>query len=532
MRSLELDGPTVGIGLRRPHFEDVLKTTRRIDRLEFVPENFIGFGGRSVRVLEACRERWPLIAHGVTSNLGGVDPIVPEWVDTLRRFLDEVDAPCFSDHACFTAHRGIESLDLLPLPFTEASAEHLGERARALAERLERPLLLENVTFYAQMPGATMSEGAWLQRLVEVSGAKLLLDLNNVYVNARNHGWDLDEVWSGLPWAHVERVHLAGHGERDGVLLDSHAGPVSDPVLALYLRLVREHGPVETILEWDNAIPPLDEVLDEADRVREAATAALQEGRLARATPPADARPYELAHSGVPLSTYFETMGTFLTRQRDDLDAVLAAVGPSPSGRARVELYVSLVDNQAFAALENFFASTRRALEVHRKGAFREACRRGLAEGRCTGRHPSRLAPGFAAGVASWVDDPPPWLEELADLEYTVFRMHSEPRPRPEVRWYGHDVYAFSRGRGGKVPVERPQGLIFARTGPPGHHRGPGPDRFVAQDATPLRVAALGLATGELTLAEAEAMVGADEAAISSARVELLEVGVLDHLPA
>lgn len=260
--------PWIGVGLRRRHFSEVLKTDRRIDGLEFVPENFADFGGRAPAVLEACRERWPLRAHGVASNLGGRDPLNRSWSKRLKTCLDGLEAPCFSDHACFTADEGVSSLDLLPLPFTVASAEYLGSRAKAWAQHLERPLLLENITYYARMPGSQLREGAWLAHVLEVSGAGLLLDVNNLYVNARNHGEDPIRALDEMPLERVERIHLAGHAHRGDLLVDDHGGPVADAVMNLYEEVLRRCGPIETILEWDNRVPPLDILLDEADRIR------------------------------------------------------------------------------------------------------------------------------------------------------------------------------------------------------------------------------------------------------------------------
>ena len=268
-------------------------TERQVDGLEMIPENFADFGGLAPKALDACRERFPVRAHGVATNLGGLDPLDADWLRRLKRLLDHVKAPCFSDHACFTAHQRVQSHDLLPLPFTEASAEHLGRRTREVSDRLERPMLLENITYYARMPGSTLTEPEWLERVLEISGAELLLDLNNLYLNAKNHGVPADDgEWvdpdAGEPGApslvewlerfplhRVSRIHLAGFSPRGEVLLDTHGGPVEDPVLALYRQTLRRIGPVETIVEWDNHVPDIDVLLDEADRVRAAARAAL-----------------------------------------------------------------------------------------------------------------------------------------------------------------------------------------------------------------------------------------------------------------
>ena len=258
----------VGIGLRREHFDAVLRTNRRIDWLEIVAENFVGVGGRARYALDACVERWPIVPHGVALSLGGSDPLDDALVDGLARLCAAIDAPFFTEHACWSRLRGRPSHDLLPLPFTELAASNRAARSRALSDRLAVPIALENITYYATMPTSRLDEGAFLARALDEGNAGLLLDVNNVVVNAKNRGRDPVEQLLMLPLDRVRQIHVAGHSTRDGLVIDDHAGPVSDETMSLLATALSIVGPVPVLMEWDQRLPDLDVLLDEADRVR------------------------------------------------------------------------------------------------------------------------------------------------------------------------------------------------------------------------------------------------------------------------
>ncbi len=202
-------------------------------------------------------------------SVGGPDEFDPVWIDDLTELLDRVGAPFYTDHLCYSTIAGITSFDLLPLPFSEEAVEHCVNRVRALRDRLGRDVVLENITYYSTMPGAEMEEGAFVRAVIERADCGLLLDLNNVYVNARNHGRDPLEVLWALPVERTRQIHLAGFWPEEGRLIDDHGAPVDDAVWSLYRAAVARLGPVPTLIEWDNRIPPLGRVLEEADRARE-----------------------------------------------------------------------------------------------------------------------------------------------------------------------------------------------------------------------------------------------------------------------
>lgn len=271
--------PRVGVGLRRVHLEALLRTERRVDELEIIPENYVGFGGRARAQLDRVAERFPLSVHGVGLSLGGPDPLDRGFLAGARALLDAYDVPTFSEHACFSRFGDAHSLDLLPLPFTEEAARWLGRRTREASERLERPIALENVTYYATMPTSVLDEGTFLRVALEEANASLLLDVNNVFVNARNHGRDPLDVLHALPLERTARIHLADHREEDGLWLDDHSGPPRPAVMRLYREALSRIGrPVPTILEWDHSLRDLDALLDAADLIRDV-TRAMFESR-------------------------------------------------------------------------------------------------------------------------------------------------------------------------------------------------------------------------------------------------------------
>jgi uncharacterized protein len=271
----------VGIGLRREFHDAILRTERQIDWLEVVSENFMGLHGRPRFVLDACLERWPIIPHGVTASVG--TKRLDAYDDALAELMQRTGSPYFSDHLCYTSLAGHESFDLLPLPFTHESIDAVAARASEVRARVGKSMLLENISYYAIMPGSQMQEHAFLVQALEASGCGLLLDLNNLYLNARNHGEDPQALLARIPFGKVGQIHLAGHIREGDILLDTHSRAIADEVWALYRETLKKTGPVPTLIEWDQQIPSLDAVLDEADKARavmNAVCTAQEEGAL------------------------------------------------------------------------------------------------------------------------------------------------------------------------------------------------------------------------------------------------------------
>lgn len=257
-----------GIGLRRPFYDGILETSRRVDWLEITPENWVRRGGQRARQLRAVAERYTLIPHSVSLNIGGLDPLDDGFLTEMGALSRELDVPWFSDHLVYSQVKGVPLHDLFPLPFTREAVAHVVKRVQEVKRRLPCPFLLENATIYALMPGAQMDEPTFLAEVAEQADCGILLDVNNIYVNSRNLGIDPQHVLNTLPLHRVRQVHVAGHTQREGVIIDTHIGPVIEPVWQLYEDVVRRIGPVPTLVEWDEEIPSLDAVLDEADRAR------------------------------------------------------------------------------------------------------------------------------------------------------------------------------------------------------------------------------------------------------------------------
>ncbi len=270
----------IGIGVRTPFASELLTTRRQVDWLEFIPENWMFYGGKKRRLLRELAERFTLVPHSVSLNVGGLDPLDPRFLDGLAALTREVDSPLFSDHVCFASTAGRPLHELLPLPFTEEAAAVVGQRAKEAAARVGLPLVLENATFYAHMPVADdegrLDEASFMRACLAQGDATLLLDVNNVYVNSKNHGFDARAFIDSMPLEQVTYLHLAGHTTQDEVIIDTHIGPIIDDVWALYrYTLARAGRLVPTLIEWDQDIPPLDVVLDEVDRARDEARRAL-----------------------------------------------------------------------------------------------------------------------------------------------------------------------------------------------------------------------------------------------------------------
>ncbi len=258
----------VGLGLRWPLLDDLLESPPPgLGWLEIAPENYMRRGGRFADGLARCRERWPLVTHGLCLSLGGFDPLDGAYLRELRAFVESVGSPWHSDHLCFGAVDGVALHDLLPLPFHEASVRHVVGRVRRAQDALGLPLAVENVSAYAQMPGATMGEADFVAEIVERAECGLLLDVNNIFVNSLNHGFDAAAALARYPLGRVVQMHIAGHELVEGRWVDTHAAPVRDEVLALLGRALEATGPVPVLLERDDNFPPWAELCAELARV-------------------------------------------------------------------------------------------------------------------------------------------------------------------------------------------------------------------------------------------------------------------------
>jgi uncharacterized protein (UPF0276 family) len=239
-------------------------------------------------VLDALREHLPVALHGVSLNLGGADPLDEEYLASLAGLVRNAAPPVVSDHLCWTGVEGRNLHDLAPLPHTEEALRHVAGRIRAVQDRLGRRIAVENVSSYLRFADDGMSEWEFLVGVAEEADCGILLDVNNVYVNAWNHGFDARRYLDAIPPARVLQIHLAGHSQSGALRIDTHDYPICDEVLELYALAIRRLGPVSTLVEWDDRLPDLDGLEAEAERVRGVLARALEEehgaaGRPARA---------------------------------------------------------------------------------------------------------------------------------------------------------------------------------------------------------------------------------------------------------
>lgn len=260
-----------GLGLRPPHYADIVAGAPAVDWFEILTENYLVPGGAPLYWLDRIAERYPLAMHGVSLSIGGSDALDLDYLRAVRALERRLRPALLSDHLCWTGVDGQRLHDLLPLPHTRASVRHVAARVRRVQDFLGRQLLLENVSGYLRPAGDEMDEAAFLAAVVAESGCALLLDVNNVYVNACNHGFDARDCLDRLPTAAVRQIHLAGHGadaQGSGLLIDTHDRPVCEAVWALYAHALRRFGEVPTMIERDADIPPLAELVAELDRAR------------------------------------------------------------------------------------------------------------------------------------------------------------------------------------------------------------------------------------------------------------------------
>lgn len=262
-----------GIGLRPIHYDEIVATLPNVDWFEIISENFMVPGGRPLRVLDQVRSQYPVAMHGVSLSIGSVDPLNQDYLRRLKALAHRCQPMWISDHLCWTGVGGHNTHDLLPLPYTEEAIEHVAERVSRVQDFLGQRILLENVSTYLELADSQMPEWEFLGAIAERADCEILLDVNNIYVSAYNHGFSAREYLNAVEPARVRQFHLAGHTDRGAFLHDTHDHPVPDGVWALYAEAVQRFGSVAALIEWDDLIPPLPQLLAEAARARKIAAA-------------------------------------------------------------------------------------------------------------------------------------------------------------------------------------------------------------------------------------------------------------------
>ena len=264
-----LPRPGYGLGLRSEYYQPILEQSPAVDWFEIISENYLVEGGKALFYLEAIAEQYPVVMHGVSLSIGGPHGLDFEYLRQLKKLAERVQPVWISDHLCWSRGNAHQLHDLLPLPYTEESLHYIAGRVRQVQDFLGRPLILENVSSYVRSSADEFTEWAFLDALTQLSGCELLLDVNNVYVSARNHGFDPWEFISSLPAEKIRQLHLAGHSDYGDYVIDTHDQPISDPVWALYQKTLERLGPVATLIERDDHYPPFETLMAELIKARQ-----------------------------------------------------------------------------------------------------------------------------------------------------------------------------------------------------------------------------------------------------------------------
>lgn len=251
---------SAGVGFKPQHFGDIIADEQPIGFVEIHAENYMGLGGAPHAQLRALCERYALSVHGVGLSIGSMAPLDPDHLARLRTLCERYQPASFSEHLAWSSHGEVYLNDLLPLPYTQETLDRIVQHVDQVQHTLDREMLLENPSTYLQFADSTIPEAQFLAEISRRTGCGLLLDINNVFVQATNHGTSPEDYLSAFPLERVKEIHLGGYDAQQDetgapLLIDAHGSPVSDPVWALYAQVIAQRGPLPTLIEWDNDVP-------------------------------------------------------------------------------------------------------------------------------------------------------------------------------------------------------------------------------------------------------------------------------------
>lgn len=257
-----------GLGLRVDHYQDILDTRPAVDWFEILTENYLVPGGKPLHFLDAIRQHYPMVMHGVSLSIGSTDPINMDYVKQVKQLADRIEPQWISDHLCWTGVEQKNLHDLLPLPYTEEAIDHVANRIKQVQDYLGRQILIENVSSYVTYTDSAMNEWEFLSEIAQSADCLILLDINNIHVSAFNHHFPPLDYLNGIPIERVQQFHLAGHTRYDNYIIDTHDHPIVDEVWQLYEEAVKRFGRVSCMIERDDNIPPLSELLQELEKAK------------------------------------------------------------------------------------------------------------------------------------------------------------------------------------------------------------------------------------------------------------------------
>ncbi|MDA1353820.1 MAG: DUF692 domain-containing protein [bacterium] len=257
-----------GIGLRAPHYQDLLQESHPIDFLEIISEGFMLDGGKPITVLEALLEKYPMVMHGVSLSIGSADPLDKNYLKRLKTLANKVRPPWFSDHICWTKVHGRNLHNLMPLPYTQSTIDYVSERIKIVQDYMEIPFIFENVSSYVEFDASQMEEWEFVARVAEQADCGILLDVNNIFVSGFNHEFDPMTYINAIPHDRVLQYHVAGHLDKGSFILDTHDHDIRSEVWDLYEKTIPLFSGVSTLIERDDNLPPLQDVLKELNIAR------------------------------------------------------------------------------------------------------------------------------------------------------------------------------------------------------------------------------------------------------------------------
>ncbi len=260
-----------GLGLRPPHYPEILGGDPPIDWFEILSENYMVPGGQPMRILDEINEKYPLVMHGVSMSIGSTSPLDMDYLRDLKKLAKRVQPKWISDHICWTGVHGLNMHDLLPLPMTQETLDHLVERIGQVQDFLGQRIAFENASTYVTFTDDEMTEWDFINEMAKQADCLLLLDINNIYVSSFNHGFDPHTYIDAINPDRVVQFHLAGHQNNGTHIVDTHDHPIIKDVWSLFGRAIKRFGPVSTMIERDDNIPPLGELLEELEMARQIA---------------------------------------------------------------------------------------------------------------------------------------------------------------------------------------------------------------------------------------------------------------------
>ncbi len=416
-----------GVGLRTKHYSYILEQWPKVDWFEAISENYMDTGGRPIQILEKVRSRYPVALHGVSLSVGSTDPLNLIYLKRLKALADRIDPVIVSDHLCWSGIGGENLHDLLPLPFTEEAIAHVVSRVQQVQEFLGRQILIENVSTYVTYAHSAMPEWEFLSEIAKRSGCSILLDLNNIFVNAANHRFDPLVYLADIPAGKVGQFHLAGHTDMGSFLFDTHSAPVIDPVWELYREALKKWGQIPTLVEWDENIPEFSKLEEECTRAKffysrfenwnppEVAASSARESL----NPPRDASPQSLVEILNRMKAYVRPLsdskaGPREAREESDLLNPQGGV----AGRERMSVYAGGYVARVQEGLADVYEATQFILGPERFNALGEAYAAAYPSHHY---NLSRIGIHFPEFIrtAPGLDDVP-FLADLAELEWRM----------------------------------------------------------------------------------------------------------------